>query len=304
MTIYYQGKDITRYVQVRKCIARDTCGERCDSIEIEFENAAGWYRWQPEEDDQIIVAQDGYNTGIMYLNTILPESDKYRIVATSLPCAARKKEYRSFTGKTIEEIMRICAVRTGMDCELYGVKSKTIIPYIMQEDESAGAFLRRLLLWEGAQLKCLNGTYIAIGTEYAQSLKAVQTIAISAETKGTEYRRGNKRYRMANVRTPFASAVAEDSLFTKGDMVLLLDLPARDSIQAARWARGVLMDVNRRNEELVLNTTFNPAMTAMTRIDITGGTDASGEWLVQEAEHDFINKTTRVKLHRCIRTIL
>ena len=59
MTIYYQGKDITRYVQVRKCIARDTCGERCDSIEIEFENAAGWYRWQPEEDDKSLWRRTG-----------------------------------------------------------------------------------------------------------------------------------------------------------------------------------------------------------------------------------------------------
>ena len=53
MEIYYQGADITGMVQVRKCIARDTSGGRCDSLEIEFDNAAGWYNWGPEEDDQI-----------------------------------------------------------------------------------------------------------------------------------------------------------------------------------------------------------------------------------------------------------
>ena len=29
MEIYWQGKDVTDFVQVRKCVVRDTCGGRC-----------------------------------------------------------------------------------------------------------------------------------------------------------------------------------------------------------------------------------------------------------------------------------
>ena len=89
MEIFYQGSNITDMVEVSRCTVRDTSRNRCDSLEIEFENAAGWYRWGPKEDDTIIVTQSGYTTGIMYVNTIQPEDDKYVIFATSLQTSQR-----------------------------------------------------------------------------------------------------------------------------------------------------------------------------------------------------------------------
>ena len=303
MEIYYQGKDITDLVQVRKCVSRDTCGGRCDSLEIEFENAAGWYNWGPEEDDQIIVAMNGYDTGVMYLNTVLPEDGKYRVLATALPCIARKKEYRSFSQKSISEIMRACGMVTGMGFAVYGIDENTVIPYIQQENESAAAFLYRLLKWEGAQLKCENGQYVAIGISYAQERQAHQTIEITAKQRGTEYRRGGGKYRSVTVLTPYAKATAEDLIVPSTHAQITADLPARNDIQAGRWARGLLLHHNRQDETLTIETDFNPGFSAMTRIDITGGTDGTGEWIIEEAEHDFKNKTSRAKLFRCIQTI-
>lgn len=303
MEIYYQGADITGMVQVRKCISRDTGGGRCDSLEIEFENAAGWYSWGPEEDDQIVVACDGYDTGIMYLNTVLPEEGRFRILATALPCAARKKQYRSFTGKTIEEIMRACGMASGMDFAIYGIDGQTVIPYIQQENESAAAFLYRLLKFEGAALKCVNGKYTAIGISYAQARPVHQTIEIGAKQTGAEYRRGGATYKSVTVKTPYAKATAEDLLVASTHAQITLNLPARNDIQAGRWARGVLMYHNRQAETLSIDSEFNPGFSAMTRIDITGSTDATGDWIIEEAEHDFYNRKSRAKLYRCIYTI-
>lgn len=303
MEIYYQGTDITGYVQVRKCIARDTSGGRCDSLEIEFDNAAGWYNWGPEEDDHIIVAHNGYDTGIMFLNMVLPEEGRYRILATALPCAARKKQYRSFTGKTIEEIMRTCGMNTGMDFAIFGIDGNAVIPYIQQESESAAAFLHRMLKYEGATLKCVNGKYTAIGISYAQELPAGQTLEITAKQSGTEYKRGGVAYKSVTVKTPYAEATAEDSLVPSTHGRITLDLPARNDIQAGRWARGMLMHNNRQAETLSIDSVFNPGFSAMARIDIAGGTDATGEWIINEVEHDFYNLRSRAKLYRCIYSI-
>ncbi|MBQ9407943.1 MAG: hypothetical protein IJI53_06625 [Clostridia bacterium] len=304
MEIYWQGKDVTDFVQVRKCVVRDTCGGRCDSLELEFENAAGWYKWGPEEDDKIIVSQNGYDTGTMYLNTVLPEDGIYRILATALPCVARKKEYKSFIGKTIEEIMRACGMVTGMGFAVYGIDQKTVIPYIQQENESAAAFLCRLLMWEGAQLKCVNGKYVAIGISYAQDRAAHKTIEIDAKQPGMEYRRGGAKYKSVTVKTPYAKAKAEDSLVPSTHAQMVFDLPARNDIQAGRWARGLLMHHNRQDETLTIETDFDPGFSAMTRIDVTGSTDSTGAWLIEEAEHDLINKASRAKMYRCIQTIM
>jgi len=306
--IYYRGGGssgdfarIDTMTMTRKCVGRDTCGARCDSLEIEFENAAGWYSWGPREDDEIIVSQDGYNTGIMYLNTILPEDGKFRILATALPCKARRKEYRSYTNKTIEDIMRACAARTGMSFQIFGIDGKTVIPYIEQENESAAAFLHRLLTWEGARLKCVDGSYTAIGLEYAQGRDAHQKIEISAQQRGAEYQRGGAKLKGVTVKTPYAEASAEDlTLDDRHSSLIVSETPAMNDLQAGRWARNILRFHNLECESLTLATGFNPGMTAMTRIDITGATDADGDWLIVDTEHDFYNRATKTRMRRCV----
>lgn len=304
MNLIYQGKDITQYVNIRSCVGRDYSGERCDSLQIQFENASSWYRWGPEEDDQIRITHNGYDTGILYLNTILPEDGKYRILASALPCSARRKQNRSFSGKTIEEIMRACAAGSGMDFKIFGIDGSAIIPYIHQENESAAAFLHRLLTMEGAALKCVNGKYTAIGILWAQQREAGQTIQISAKQRGTDYQRSGETVKAITIRTPYAASTASDtSVPSSHNRITRNDIPAKSNLQAGRWARGLLLDMNRKCETLRIETRFNSGFTAMSRIDVTGGTDADGKWLIREAEHDFVNMTSCVVMHRCVTTI-
>ena len=302
MRVIYENTDITDMVRVRACVAHDTCGERCDSLDMTFENAGGWYAWGPKEDDRIIVTRDGYDTGVMYLNTILPEEGYFRVYATALPCAARDKAYRSFAALTVEQIMRICANETGMNYALYGADGERVIPYIQRENESAASFLFRLLKWEGAALKCVNGTYTAIGLQWAQTRPARQVMTLTADQTGVEYRRGTK-HRALHVLTPWCKGVAEDMDAPENGPRLTVYYPAREAAQAARWARGALLWRNRQAESLTIESEFNRGLTALARIDVTGGTDCSGEWLAQTVEHDLYNGTTRARLVRCVETI-
>ena len=304
MQIIYQGKDITQYVIVRQCVARDTAGGRCDSLEVEFENAAGWYAWGPEEDDTILVAHDGYDTGTLYVNTVLPEDGRFRILAAALPCKARQKTYRSYIGKTIGEIMQSAAMASGMDYALYGIDAQTVIPYIQQENENAAAFLRRLLMLEGATLKCVNGKYVGIGILFAQDREPSQRIELAAKRSGFDYRRNGAKLRSLTVRTPYAGATATDTDVPGSHISTVTgEHPALSNIQAGRWAKGLLLDVNRQCESLNVESEYNIGFAAMTRIDIAGNTDATGEWVIETAEHDFINKTSTALMRRCIRSI-
>lgn len=304
MEIYYEGTDITDDVQVTNCIVRDGCGERCDSLEIEFENAARWYGWGPEEDDQIVVEHNGYGSGILFVNSILPEAGRFRILATSLPCCAREKAYRSFIGNTVEEIMRACADVSGLGYQLFGIDGGIAIPYIQRENESCAAFLHRLLKLEGAAFKCVNGKYTGIGIEYAQEQFPHQTIEITAQQEGAEYMRNGRKLKALTIETPCARATAEDADVPDAHgRITIGQYPARDSLQAGRWARGLLLHENRTCESLRIESEFNAGFTAMVRVDIEGDTDAVGEWLIHEAERDLIAGTSTVKLHRCIRSI-
>lgn len=303
MEIYYQGYDITEMVTVNACVGRDTCGDRCDSLEIEFSNAAGWYSWGPKEDDQIVVTYNGYDTGVQYVHTIIPSEGTFRILAASMPGTARKREYRSFTGKTIEEIIAMCAARTDMDYQIFGMDGSIVIPYIEQNNESAPAFLQRLLTLEGASLKIINGKYTAIDILYAQERAAKQNIEITAKQVGTTYTKNGACIKRITVRTPYAEASAEDTAEEGTREIMVNNLPARNSIQAGRWARGKLLNENRKCEMVDMEQDFNAGMSALVRIDISGDTDATGEWIAEDVQHDFVNKKTKAKLHRCVWSI-
>ena len=305
MEVYYHGTDITDSVQIKSCIARDNGNGRCDSLTIEFNNASSWHSWGAKEDDQIVITHNGYNSGIMYVNHIIPENDVYIIVASSLPCKAREKGYRSFYKKSIEEIMRQCAMESNMDFRIWGIDGKTIIPYIERNNEGCAAFLDKLLLLEGAALKCVNGKYSAIGLVYAQERAAIQTLQLTATQEGIQYTKKGTAYKGVKIITPYALGSAVDDNVAENHTWYTIcgDLPAKTNIQAARWARGKLLDLNRQSEELTVQTDFNGGLTSLIRIDVESNTDAAGQWLVQNVEHDFLNSQTTATMRRCIWSI-
>lgn len=305
MQLFYEGTNITNSVDVVKCIQRDVSGGRCDSLEIVLENAAAWYRWQPQRDDTIEVQKNGYSTGKMYLNTILPENGKYRIIATSLPSGTQRKVYATYENATLWDILSACAAECGLEGALFGVDRNILYPYLMRMKESAPAFLNRLLSYEGAVLKTLNGKLTAIGIEYAQGLNAAQVIEITPDQQGVRHqKRDDIRLASFAIKTPYANGSAADSSAANGQhQVYTEEYPALDNAQAGRWARGLLLNHNRSAEELTLNTEFNPGFTAMARVDLTGPTETAGKWLVNEVEHDLFNGKSKATLLRCIDTI-
>lgn len=304
MELYYQGSDLSNIVNVTGCIHRDVAGGRADSLEIEFDHAAVWYSWGPQIDDTIRVIQNGYDTGIMYLNTVLPEGDKFRVIATSLPSSAAARAWYSFRDTALEKIMDRCAAECGMSYKLFGVDGGTHYTYLLRRYEGCAALLDRLACMEGMFVKAYNGAFRAVSLDYVQERGAVKRLHIVADQEGVQYiRQENKRLSALTVRTPYAEATARDSLAVGRLAKTITDIPARTNIEAGRWARGLITHNNRQAEQLTISSTFDPAMSALNRIDIDGSTDATGAWIVEETEQDIKNGRTRAKLLRVIDTI-
>ena len=304
MQLIYEGVDITQRVDIHRCIHRDLSRGRCDSAEIEFEHAAEWYAWQPEQGERIEITHDGYSTGTLYLNTILPEGGRYRLIAASLPPGGGQRAWQSFCKMSLGEIMRSCAAQCGMEYSIYGLDEGQLYPYIERQDESCAAFISRLMEMEGAVLKCVNGKMAGIALAYAQDIAPAQEIEIGPEQGAARFMHmGERKYGGIILKTPYAEAFALDSAASGQAHISLTQYPAMDNLQAGRWARGLLLTHNRQAEALEFTSELNIGMTALARIDISGGTDADGEWIVDEAEHDFIRERTRTRLMRCIRSI-
>lgn len=303
MQLFYEKTNITKDVDVISCIHRDTAGNKCDLTEITLENAAVWFRWQPQRNDNIEVKLNGYTTGKMYLHSIFPENGQYRILATSVPTYANRKTTQLYQKKTLQTILNLCAVQCNMQCALYGINGDQEYS-ILREQESAPAFLQRLITLEGGKLKAYNGRLIGIGIAYAQEMNALQKIQISAKQEGVTYlRMDNKKRSSIRLITPYADATAVDT--GAGDSMdeTCTHYPALSNLQAGRWARGLLLNQNIAAEEITIDTEFNPGFTALDRVDIESETEMAGHWLMKEAVHDFVNKRSQAIMNRCISTI-
>ena len=305
MELYYEGVNITKDVQISSAKGRDVSGGRSDSLELVLENAQDWYRWKPQADDRIELVHDGYSTGVLFLNAIAPEGDTYRIFATSAKAAARRKENAAFEGKTLEDIMKLCAAKCEMDHRIFGLDGHTFYSYIQRMDEGSAAFLERIAQLEGAVLKTYSGRFTMIGVLAAQQLPALETVELTAKQTGSSYQRlDNARLKTITVKTPYACATATDTAVSKGENKIVCALPARDPATAGRWARGLLLSLNRKTERLTMEGTFRSGWTAMGRIDVAGATQATGSWMIDEVEHDFVNGTSRAALFRCMDTVI
>ena len=267
-------------------------------------DAGSWHRWNPRLDDKIMLTRDGYSTGTLYLNAIMPEEGNYRIIATAAPSTARRKASKSFESRTIRDIMAQCAAECGMKWKLWGVPESIVYPYISRRAESAAAFLSQIAEMEGAVLKVFNGTFLMISVAAAQELPAAETVNLKANQKGIVYTKNELRKAgKLTVIAPCGNFGAEDqgAVGRPGETKTML--PARDGVTAGRWARGLLLCANRRAEQLTVQDKFHPGWTAMVRVDVTGDTAANGAWLVDNVCHDFVNGTSRAEFVRKVTTV-
>lgn len=304
MQLFYEGVDITADVEIVSAVHRDAANGKSDCLDIVLANAANWYRWKPQRDDAMELREAGYTTGRLYLNSIVPEGNRFRILAVGMSSAANRRRYQSYTGRTLGEVMDLCAAECRMDKAVYGLDENYRYPYLLRKNEGCAAFLNRIAEWEGAALKTVSGRFSAIDLLYAQELPASGQIRISVEQSGAIYTRNEaEKVSALTVRTPYAEAVARDSAAEGREERVLTCIPATDSMTAGRWARGILTAMNRKAEEIRLETAYNPVYTALARFDVFGGTDADGEWIADEVEHDFVKKTSSVRFLRVIQTV-
>ena len=302
ITLYYEDVDITEDVDILECIHRDvSCGAR-DCLNLKVDHAEKWLMWGPQKNDTLRIVRAGYDTKVLYLNTVVPEDGAYRILATGAKAVPFTARWQSFEDMTYASIMAMCASECGMGAKQYGVTNATF-EYLLRENASAPVFMETLANREGAVLKSLGGDFVSIGIDYAQALTPVNEVELERDQVSSKYiDRRDQSWSRVEINTPFGRGIAMDS-GVSGQKEVVTDLSVDNDAQAKRWARGLLLMHNRQSEILELSMDFNPDYTAMMRVDVNSSTDANGQWLIHEVEHDLLNGRTKPRLVRCISTV-
>lgn len=300
MTLIYQGADITQDVDIVECLHSDVSGGACDCLNIKLDHAEKWFSWGTEKNDTLQIQRSGYDTGILYLNTVAPEGGAYRIYATSAKCVPFLPASRSYQNTTLAAIMASCGGECNMGAKQYGAAGGTPYAYLLRQNETPPAFLERLCAMEGAVLKTFGGDFTAIDVLTAQDLPAMHELALEADQMDSHYiDRRDTLWASVTIKTPFGSGSARDADAAGGAEKMFTHIAVEDDAQAKRWARGLLLMHNRKAESLEIEMDFNPGYTAMVRVDVSSKTDAAGQWVIDQVHHDFINGRTGARLLRC-----
>ena len=304
MRLHWNGKDITDRVNIAGCVVRDYSGNKSDCLDLTLENAADWFRWGPEEDDEIVLTEGKYSTGRLFLGAVAPDGNRYRVLATSLPKAAGRRAWQSWNGTSLGAVFDACAAECGMEARIYGVSRDIPYAYLLRKQETAAGLLARVGEWEGMTVKAYDGVFRGIGITYAQERARAAAMSLDAEGGGAVYRnRPRVKWAGVEVRSPWAAASARDTAVTSGEIRVFPNLPARTVEQAGRWARGLLLSHNRTAETLEVSEKLNTDLLSMARADVTADGAMGGKWIIDEAEHDFVNETTRAVMYRVIGTV-
>ena len=301
--LIYEGTDITEDVDIIECVHSDVCGGESDCLNIKVDHAEKWFRWGPQKNDTLHVQRSGYDSGTLFLNTIIPEDGTYRILAASAKGVPFPARFQSFKNKSLNAIMTMCAGECGMGAKKYGISGVIQYKYLLRNNASAPVFLETLVNREGAALKTLSGDFVAIGIDYAQGLSPMHELQLDEKQTDSKYiDRRDLRWSSLKIETPYGSGTAVDSA-ADGMSRTISDLPVDDAAQAKRWARGILLLHNWQAESLEIEMDFNPGYTAMVRIDVKSSSDANGNWIIYKVRQDLLNGRTKAVLHRCLTTV-
>jgi len=300
--LIYEGTDITNDVDVTKCVCDDVSGGS-DCVHLTLDNAENWLRWGPQMNDEIRVQLDNYDSGLMYMNTVVSENGRFQILATSMKCGLKRVADVSYAEKTLLQILSLNAAECEMGANIYGLDGATRFDYLIRERETAPVFMARLAQSEGAILKAVNGNFALIGIGYAQELDAIDAITPNDVDGGIRYTgRPDARWSSVRIISPLCSASATDSA-ASGVIQRLSNLSVTTDAQAKRWAIGELLSHNRQAETIEYKIDFNPAYTAAARVVVSAEDNIGGSWIIEKVRHDLTENKSSVKLLRCVYTV-
>lgn len=299
MTITYAGVDITDACTILEASACDRADGLADDVSLLFLGADRWTKWGPTLDDVVELTEGGYRTGKMYVDTLRPEGDSIRLMARAFPARVGEKKWAAYEEITLAALMRVIADEMELDYALYGVAGATKYERIVRRGETGTAFLKRVLEYEGAVLKCADGILTGISILWAQRREAIVQYELHEEDRVFYRLNRAARYAACRMGTPLAAGTATDADGTGGAELRIGDAPLFSNEQAARWARGVLLMRNRQTEWLQMTIEADEKLYALARVDLTGSLQYAGEWVIDQMRTDFMRGTCAVLLRRC-----
>lgn len=302
--IYYAGKDISDYTDVKKCLLSDRAGGKADNVSIMFPDSEKiWGKWGPKKGDTLRVKTETYDTGLMYVDSFNQGAGVFTLEAISTPLGAKQPHTRIWRDIRLSAIAQDIASAYGLSVSTYDFADYTY-KAISQINEADIGFLNRLCIREGDALKISNGKLIIFGEKAFEAKDSGITITADDVIMPYDFRVSDavlSSYTVLYV-PPMQSApisyTATDSKISGGSGRRLEMLSSVG--EAQRWAKNYLRAANKNHITAWLPMKYITIIAAGSVVTIEGFGAFDGKYYVFAATYDTVNNKTYLGIRQTL----
>lgn len=304
MNILYNSVDITNNVDPLKIILMDNSGGVPDSIDCIFSDTNGlWSQWKPKKNDTLEVKQDGYISGLMYIDEIIQNVGMFQIKALNIPQPSKTARSQGWENVRFLEFVNEIAGRYGFNVQMYGIENY-FYQRIDQIEQADFSFLAYRCMLEGYALK-INNKNVVIYNENAEEQKAISStdsiIYQSDILKGFEFKdKSTDIFQKCIVKSNSADGYIQGEFKDKSiyGPTLTKLIYCNNQAEADRYAKGNLRFFNKKMITGAFPIKLNTKYAAGTNVQIKGTGMFDNKYFIDNLMHDLVNSKTNLCLRK------
>ncbi|MBP1926842.1 hypothetical protein J2Z76_002712 [Sedimentibacter acidaminivorans] len=304
MNIIYNSKDITNNVEIISTIVSDRHGGKADDIKLVFlDKDRLWLQWDPQFDDEIEITENGFSSGVMFIDGLKITNGKYIINAKSVPSKAKDFNNKEWYNISFREVSKSLSNDMGLGIDYYDVDDITY-KYLEMKDKTNLQFLNELCILEGYSLKIVDKKVIIYKEHILEKASSVKSFIINdfideysfIKNSAITYRKCIVRYYDEN--NELNNSEYWDNSISGGTFIYpkILD----NKTDSDRFSKNILRYFNKDVVTGAFNAKLDTTISAGNVIELRELSSLNGNYFITEAVHNITKKITGFKVRKVL----
>lgn len=299
MQFKYQGKNITNIVEIKKADITDNAGGIADSVEMHFDDPKRlWSQWNPQKNDHIEISQDGFGSGLMYIDELEQQSGLFLLKALSIPQEAKTANTKSWEKIRLLQIAEEIARKYGFQLKTYGIQNY-YYERIDQVEQADFEFLATRCMLEGYMLKVNGQSVIIYDERYMECQEIVRTI--NQNQFDGRYGFKNKStgiFHSCKITYGDISYIFVPNIGPSGPVLKIVDLYCSTQGEAQRYSKNLLRLKNKYEYTGYCTIEIDPGIAAGNVIKISDIGYGEGDYFINQIIHRLVEQKSFLRLRK------
>ena len=306
MNVLYNAVDITNSVEPIKAILTDNSGGVPDSIECIFSDTSDlWSQWKPKKNDTLEIKQNGYSTGIMYIDELIQSAGIFKLKALSIPHHSKTARSQGWENVRFLEFVNEIAGRYGFTVQTYGIENY-LYKRVDQIEQADFSFLAYRCMLEGYALK-INNKNVVIYNESLLEQKGIDSVG-SIIYKSDILNNFEFKDKSTDIFSKCLIKSSGSNGFIQGQFedenvygaTLTKQIYCSDQGEANRFAKGYLRATNKQMITGTFPIKLNTSYAAGTNVEIKKIGMFDDKYFINRLVHDLMNNRTNLCLRKAL----